>query len=136
MDEIAADLMESDLPTRVDKSSAALGRRYARSDELGVPFAITVDFNTVVDQTVTLRERDSMIQVRLPYKEVTHLLFLVCHGKLTWEKIMEKYPVVQVAEDGEDSAAKKSDAVNGEPTVVVANEHGRFRRPAVPIIKS
>ena len=38
VDEIAASLMDSDLATRVDKSSAALGRRYARSDEVGVPF--------------------------------------------------------------------------------------------------
>ena len=65
-DEIAADLMDSDLATRVDKSTASLGRRYARADEVGVPFAVTVDFDTLSDGTVTLRERDSTVQIRLP----------------------------------------------------------------------
>ena len=45
------------MATRVDKSGAALGRRYARVDEIGVPFAVTVDFESLVDGTVTLRER-------------------------------------------------------------------------------
>ena len=90
--------MDSDLSTRVDKSSAALGRRYARSDEIGVPFAVTVDFDTLKDGSVTIRERDSMIQVRLPKDEVTHLVFSIVHKRLTWEDVTKKYPVVQVDE--------------------------------------
>ncbi len=39
--------------------------RYARTDELGVPFAVTVDYQVQQDNTVTLRERDSMAQVRV-----------------------------------------------------------------------
>jgi glycyl-tRNA synthetase len=142
VDEIAKDLMESDLATRVDKSSTSLGRRYARADELGVPFAVTVDYTTIVDDTVTLRERDSTIQVRLPLKEVTHLIFLVVHGKMTWEKILEKYPVVQVAEDGENedgkgAATAATTAAGGSDvssTVIETSERGRFRRPAAPIL--
>lgn len=101
MDEIAANLMDSDLSTRVDKSSAALGRRYARSDEIGVPFAVTVDFDTLTDGSVTIRERDSMVQVRLPKGDVTPVVFAIVHKKMTWEDVLEKYPVVQV-DDGED----------------------------------
>ena len=48
-----------------DCSGAAVGRRYARADEIGVPFAVTVDYTTLEDGTVTLRERDSMEQVRV-----------------------------------------------------------------------
>ena len=48
-----------------DSSGAAVGRRYARADEIGVPFAVTIDYTTLEDQTVTLRERDSMDQVRV-----------------------------------------------------------------------
>jgi glycyl-tRNA synthetase len=43
----------------------AIGRRYRRQDEAGTPFCITVDGQTTQDQTVTVRERDSMEQIRL-----------------------------------------------------------------------
>jgi hypothetical protein len=42
----------------------SIGRRYARTDELGVPFGLTVDGRTLEDGTVTLRERDSTAQAR------------------------------------------------------------------------
>ncbi|KAL7465087.1 hypothetical protein ACHAXS_005417 [Conticribra weissflogii] len=99
VDEIAAELMDSDMATRVDKSTASLGRRYARADEIGVPFAVTVDFDTLADGTVTLRERDSTTQIRLPKADVTRVVFDFVHGRLTWEEATAKYPVVQVKED-------------------------------------
>jgi len=40
--------------------------RYARSDEIGIPFAITVDHDSIKDNQVTIRERDSMSQFRVP----------------------------------------------------------------------
>ena len=43
----------------------AVGRRYRRQDEIGTPFCVTVDSQTLEDQTVTIRERDSMEQIRL-----------------------------------------------------------------------
>ncbi len=46
--------------------TAAIGRRYRRQDEIGTPFCITIDFDTLEDGTVTVRDRDSMNQVRLP----------------------------------------------------------------------
>ncbi|KAL3922747.1 MAG: hypothetical protein SGILL_002038 [Bacillariaceae sp.] len=98
VDEIAAALMEVDMAVRVDKSSAALGRRYARADEIGVPFAVTVDFDTLKDDSVTIRERDSMIQVRLPKKEVPHAIYDIVHSRMTWDDVTKKYPVVQVDE--------------------------------------
>ena len=50
---------------RVDDSAVSIGRRYARTDEIGIPFGVTVDFDTVQTSTVTLRERNSTRQVRL-----------------------------------------------------------------------
>lgn len=47
-------------------TSGAIGRRYRRQDEVGTPFCITIDGQSVADQTVTLRDRDSMQQVRIP----------------------------------------------------------------------
>ncbi len=45
--------------------SGAVGRRYRRQDEIGTPYCITVDSQTAQDQTVTVRERDSMKQERI-----------------------------------------------------------------------
>jgi glycyl-tRNA synthetase len=45
--------------------SGAIGRRYRRQDEIGTPFCITVDFDSLEDQAVTVRERDSMEQQRV-----------------------------------------------------------------------
>jgi glycyl-tRNA synthetase len=49
----------------------AIGRRYRRQDEIGTPFCITVDFETLEDQAVTVRERDSMAQTRVALDQVT-----------------------------------------------------------------
>ncbi|HEY3874126.1 MAG TPA: glycine--tRNA ligase [Candidatus Kapabacteria bacterium] len=50
--------------------SGAVGRRYRRMDEVGTPFAVTIDSQTLQDQTVTIRERDSMQQIRIPMEQV------------------------------------------------------------------
>jgi glycyl-tRNA synthetase len=50
--------------------SGAIGRRYRRQDEIGTPFCITVDFDTLEDDTVTLRHRDSMEQERLKISDL------------------------------------------------------------------
>ena len=51
-------------------TSGTIGRRYARSDEIGTPFAVTVDHQSLEDNTVTIRERDSQEQVRVLISEV------------------------------------------------------------------
>jgi glycyl-tRNA synthetase len=48
----------------------AIGRRYRRQDEIGTPFCITVDFDTLEDDAVTVRERDSMKQERIGIDQV------------------------------------------------------------------
>lgn len=54
---------------------AAIGRRYRRQDEIGTPFCITVDGDTLTDQTVTVRHRDSMEQTRIAADNVQQYLF-------------------------------------------------------------
>ncbi|WP_461021846.1 glycine--tRNA ligase [Thalassiella azotivora] len=54
--------------------AGAIGRRYRRQDEIGTPFCITVDFDTLEDQAVTIRERDSMAQERVALDKVTDYL--------------------------------------------------------------
>jgi glycyl-tRNA synthetase len=53
------------LPTEFDEGGS-IGKRYRRQDEIGTPWGITVDFQTMEDDTVTLRDRDSLEQVRVP----------------------------------------------------------------------
>ena len=49
---------------KIDDSGGSIGKRYARTDEIGIPFGVTVDFDTVKTNSATLRERDSMRQIR------------------------------------------------------------------------
>jgi glycyl-tRNA synthetase len=46
--------------------AGSIGRRYRRQDEVGTPFCVTVDFDTLTDGQVTVRDRDTMSQDRLP----------------------------------------------------------------------
>ncbi|WP_313817939.1 glycine--tRNA ligase [Citricoccus sp.] len=55
--------------------AGAIGRRYRRQDEIGTPFCITVDFDSLEDQAVTIRERDSMSQERVSLDQVRGWLF-------------------------------------------------------------
>ena len=61
--------LRDDFATFYDQS-AAIGRRYRRQDEIGTPYCVTVDYDTLNDNTVTLRFRDSMEQVRVPVSEL------------------------------------------------------------------
>ena len=46
--------------------AGAIGRRYRRQDEIGTPFCVTVDFDSLDDRAVTVRDRDTMAQERVP----------------------------------------------------------------------
>jgi len=48
----------------------SIGKRYRRQDEIGTPFCVTVDFETLTDKAVTIRDRDTMEQVRIPMEEL------------------------------------------------------------------
>ena len=52
----------------------SIGRRYRRQDEIGTPFCVTVDFESLEDKAVTIRERDSMEQVRVPISGLVEAL--------------------------------------------------------------
>ena len=52
----------------------SIGRRYRRQDEIGTPYCVTVDFDTLSDDAVTIRHRDSMEQIRVPIANLVHVL--------------------------------------------------------------
>ena len=54
--------------------AGSIGKRYRRQDEIGTPFCVTIDFDTLEDNTVTIRERDSMEQIRLPIDKLVEYI--------------------------------------------------------------
>ncbi len=67
--------------------SGTIGRRYARADEIGVPFAITVDHETLENNTVTIRNRDDLKQIRKPIEDIYSILIDLLAGRLEFEDI-------------------------------------------------
>ena len=64
------ELVRPHLRVEYDQTGGNIGRRYRRQDEIGTPFCVTIDFDTLNDRAVTIRERDSMEQVRVPIAEL------------------------------------------------------------------
>lgn len=90
---IASALTRVDVSHKVDDSSGSIGRRYARTDEIAIPYGITIDFDTVKEpHSVTLRERDSMNQVRIPLEDVADVVRNLAFSKTEWSEVEAKYP--------------------------------------------
>jgi glycyl-tRNA synthetase len=87
--------------TTIYDDTAAIGRLYRRQDEVGTPYCVTVDVKTVGDsdkgevgdQRVTIRERDSMEQIRVPIAELERV-FARLLGDTTWADVAAAYPRV------------------------------------------
>ena len=61
------------LPVVYD-DTGSIGKRYRRQDAIGTPFCVTIDFDSLEDNAVTIRERDSMTQVRMPIEKLVEYL--------------------------------------------------------------
>lgn len=84
--QVSKQLRAEKIPFRVDDSGVSIGKRYARNDELGTPFGVTIDFDSCKDGSVTLRERDSTKQVRGSTKHVLEAIRSITYGGVTWEE--------------------------------------------------
>ncbi|MEM3696585.1 MAG: glycine--tRNA ligase [Candidatus Bathyarchaeia archaeon] len=67
--------------------AGSIGRRYARADEIGIPLGITVDYETLKDNTVTIRDRDSWKQVRSRIEDLPELLHKYFRWKINFEDL-------------------------------------------------
>jgi glycyl-tRNA synthetase len=83
---ISRELSNDGVSTKLDTTAVSVGKRYARTDELGVPFAVTVDHRSLEDNTVTVRERDSCEQIRVKVEDVLPLVKKLCAMQVTWEE--------------------------------------------------
>ena len=67
------DILRKHFKTQYDDSQA-IGRRYRRQDEIGTPYCVTIDFDTIDDNQVTIRDRDTMHQARVPISELVDII--------------------------------------------------------------
>jgi glycyl-tRNA synthetase len=79
-------LLEEGFAAEYDEAGS-IGRRYARADEIGVPLGITVDYDTLCDNTVTIRDRDSWKQVRASVDLLPELLHKYFKWKINFEDL-------------------------------------------------
>lgn len=88
---LSSKLRALEISNKVDDSSAAIGKRYARNDELGTPFGITIDFQTTTDGSLTLRERDSTKQIRASEAEILSVLGRLVRSQVAWSQVLAQY---------------------------------------------
>ncbi len=79
------DLLKEEFVCQFD-SSGSVGKRYARSDEIGTPYCLTFDFDSLDDKSVTIRDRDSTKQVRVKIEEVKSVLRQLLSAEIKFEE--------------------------------------------------
>ena len=99
---LADQLRDRGVSCRLDDGNTSVGRRYARTDEIGIPFGITVDFETKTDGMATLRERDSTDQIRAPLAELPDLVASIAFGRGSWAAAVAKYGLTGADKAGAD----------------------------------
>jgi glycyl-tRNA synthetase len=90
--EVSSKLRKAGVFSRVDDSNTSIGKRYARNDELGTPFGVTLDFASVQNRTMTLRERDTTGQLIGDIDQVISVLVDLVNGNATWAEACNRLP--------------------------------------------
>lgn len=85
-DEIENKLRSHNIITQMDVSGT-IGRRYARADEIGIPYAITIDYDTIDDNSVTIRNRDTFKQIRITINELPEILEKLINHEIEFDQI-------------------------------------------------
>ncbi|MEM2221451.1 MAG: His/Gly/Thr/Pro-type tRNA ligase C-terminal domain-containing protein, partial [Ignisphaera sp.] len=69
-----------------------IGKKYALADELGIPFVVTVDYDSISNNDVTVRDRDSRKQIRVPFNDLLRVIDL---GLSNYDIFSIGYPVIE-----------------------------------------
>jgi glycyl-tRNA synthetase len=85
--------LRTTLATQYDDTQS-IGRRYRRQDEIGTPYCVTVDFQSLEDNRVTVRERDLMLQIRIPIAELKRTI----EAKMAGEDFLKLPPGGEVVQ--------------------------------------
>lgn len=92
-------LDEDQISFKVDQSGVSIGKRYSRNDELGIPFGITIDYESLEDNSFTLRDRDSTKQVRANLDDILDAVTKMVKGKQSWADVQKKLPAFESKEE-------------------------------------
>merc|ERR1712059_239591 len=118
-----------DISHRIDDSSGSIGKRYARTDEVAIPFGMTVDFDSLKEpHTVTLRERDTTTQIRIGVDKVAEVVRQLSTGRTTWVEVCQQFPKFEAQEakaSDEKSVCKEKTLVLTESELRAWDEHFR-----------
>jgi glycyl-tRNA synthetase len=96
--ELSRELTRVGVSHRVDGNTGSIGRRYARTDQIAVPYGVTIDFDTLSTNSATLRERDSMKQIRAPLADIPGLVYDLSADRQTWSEVLNSYPLFEQQE--------------------------------------
>ncbi|KAJ7769188.1 hypothetical protein DFH07DRAFT_866782 [Mycena maculata] len=90
--EVSLRLRKAGVHARVDDSNTSIGKRYSRNDELGTPYGVTLDFASVQNRTMTLRERDTMDQRIGSIDDVIAIVTELVLGGIDWTEACRRLP--------------------------------------------
>ena len=107
-------LVDNSLTYRVDDSNVSLGRKYARADEIGIPFSIVIDIASAEDQKCTIRDRDSTEQVRVTFRKAADLIYELVKGRKTWAEVYASEEVFLRPVEDEQEESKTSNKKKGK----------------------
>lgn len=100
--ELKSLLTKAGISSKTDDSGQSVGKRYARTDECGIPYAFTIDHTTLETDSVTMREMDTMKQIRIQLQEAPAIIADLVQGRQTWADMLAKYPNVEQASDDKE----------------------------------
>ena len=81
--------------TTIHDTSGSIGRRYARADEQGIPYCITVDYDSLTHKDVTIRDRETTQQVRIPINELDTTLHKLINKNEPWNDVTKGKKIVE-----------------------------------------
>lgn len=84
--EIFNQIIDADFVAQFDVGGS-IGKRYRRQDEVGTPFCVTIDYTTIEDETITVRDRDTMEQVRVHRNKLNEVLKSLIRGKIQFNSL-------------------------------------------------
>lgn len=86
IEDIQSKLYDKNIVVEVNDRSCSIGKKYASCDELGIPFFITFDVETLTDKKITIRERDSMEQVRIEIEKASIYIEDLVFERYSWDQ--------------------------------------------------
>uniref|UniRef100_A0A915E3P4 glycine--tRNA ligase n=1 Tax=Ditylenchus dipsaci TaxID=166011 RepID=A0A915E3P4_9BILA len=98
VDMVQEELSSHEHSFKVDDGAGSIGRRYSRTDEIGIPFGVTIDYESVdAPHTVTLRHAQSMQQIRIKISELGELIEDLVKNRRQWADVIKEFPVLGAA---------------------------------------